>query len=131
MSVMNWTLHLLNAQRTRRLTAALAIAGAGAAFAAGVLWAEPTEVDPSLPASASTEFRTATNAFGRSQGAAVVPAAVGERVSATARSDRAPVEPIAGPAGTQPSVPGDPSLPAADEALNAVASDSTEAAPTF
>jgi len=128
---MKWTLHLLKALQMRRLTAALAITGAGAAVAAGVLWAESTEVDPSLPASASTEFLTATNAFGWSQGAAVVPAAVSERVSATARSDRAPVEPVAGPAGAHPSVPGDPSLPAADEALHGVASDSTEAAPTF
>ena len=128
---MKWTLHLLKAQQMRRLTAVLAITGAGAAVAASVLWAEPTERDPSPPASASAEFLTATDPSGSSQRAALASVTAGERVSATPRSDRTPVDAIVGRAEAHPGVPGDPSLPAAEEALQGVAPDSTEAAPTF
>ena len=127
---MKWTLQLLKTRQTRRLAAALAISGAGAAVAASVMWAEAIKGDPPLPASASAEFLSAAKAFGSSQSAALGAVAASERVSATPRSNRARVDP-AGPVRARPSVLGDRSLPAAEEALRVVAPDAMEAAPTF
>lgn len=54
---MKWLLRTFKSRQMRRLPVALVVTGAGAAVAAGVVWAERAN-DRSLPASASVELVT-------------------------------------------------------------------------